>query len=384
MSAHSRLAPSSAFRWVPCPLSVALSEAYPALSEDPAGPEGTAAHWVWYSMIKTHVPTVGELSPEGVMVTQEMIDAGRDFVNRVFAIANPHKAMSRVRLEERLTMNGIHRLMFGTPDASIVLLEECGEYHNVDYKFGHRSVTPFENLQQAAYTFGEFERLELSETQIDNAKVFFHIEQPRVYHNRPAASTWETTGKNLRPLWDRMRRSADEAVTHALSARPSLGPHCRDCPGRRACPTFLRNTGANIDWVSRAWPAQMPIEAAGRELIFVRSALEQLKAAETALSEQVEYQLGKGEFSPHFAIENNPGKGREWSVPAEEVLALGEAVGVQFAKKPEPITPTQAMAAFKKKGFDTEFIAEYSTPKQGGKALKLKTETLASRAFGAK
>ncbi len=384
MTGHSRLAPSSAFRWVECPLSVALSEQFPDLMQDPSGPEGTAAHWVWYSMIKSHTPVLGELTPEGIQVTQEMLDGALQFVNKVFAIANPHQAMRKVRLEEQSTMAGIHRIMFGTPDAEIDLLEEVGEYHIVDYKYGHRSVGPFENWQLAAYAFGAFERLELTPEQIDNAKVFFHIVQPRCYHNRPASQTWETTGKNLRRMWDRMRESAKEAITLELAAYPSLGPHCRDCPGRRACPTFRTNTGANLDWVNRSWPNQMPLEAAGVELSFIRGALEQLKAAEVALSEQVEYEISRGGFSPHWALESTPGRGREWIVPSEQVIELGQMVDVSLAKKPEPITPSQAMDLFKKKGFDTSLIAEYSVPKKGAVSLKPKTDTLASRVFGAK
>lgn len=384
MTGHSRLAPSSAFRWVECPLSVALSEQYPDLMQDPSGPEGTAAHWVWYSMIKSHTPVVGELTPEGIQVTQEMLDGALQFVNKVFAIANPHQAMRKVRLEEQSTMAGIHRIMFGTPDAEIDLLEEVGEYHIVDFKYGHRSVSPFENWQLAGYAFGAFERLELTADQIDNAKVFFHIVQPRCYHNRPASQTWETTGKSLRRMWERMRESAKEAITLELAAYPKLGPHCRDCPGRRACPTFRTNTGANIDWVNRSWPNQMPLEAAGVELSFIRGALEQLKAAEVALSEQVEYEISQGGFSPHWALESMPGRGREWNVPVEQVIELGEMVDTPLTKKPEPITPSQAMDLFKKKGFDTSLIAEYSVPKKGAVSLKPKTDTLASRVFGVK
>lgn len=384
MSWHSRLAPSSAYRWVECPLSVSLSEEFPALMQDPSGPEGTAAHWVWYSMIKSHTPVLGELTPEGIQVTQEMLDGALQFVNKVFAIANPHQAMRKVRLEERSSMTGIHWIMFGTPDAEVDLLEEVGEYHLIDYKYGHRSVDPFENWQLAAYAFGAFERLQLTAGQIDNAKVFFHIVQPRCYHNRPASQTWETTGKSLRRMWDRMRESANEAITLELAAYPSLGPHCRDCPGRRACPTFRTNTGANIDWINRSWPNQMPLEAAGVELSFIRGALEQLKAAETALSEQVEYEISQGGFSPHWALESTPGRGREWNVPVEQVIELGEMVDTPLTKKPDLITPSQAIDLFKKKGFDTSLIAEYSVPKKGAVSLKPKTDTLASRVFGAK
>lgn len=384
MSAHSRLAPSSAFRWVPCPLSVALGEQFPALYENDAGPEGTAAHWVWYQMMRVEAPKVGDLSPEGIPINEEMIEGALQFVNKVFSIANPYNAMSKVRLEERVSISGIHPLMFGTPDASIDLLEECGEYHIADFKHGHRSVSPFENLQLASYVFGEFERLELSGEQIDNCKVFFHIVQPRCFHNRPDSMTWETTGKQLRRLWTMLKNSAEEAITHELSARSQVGPHCRDCPGRRACPTLRANAGANIDWINRSWPAEMPIEAASLELKFVRAALAQMEAHASGLEEQITYALENGNIAPDWVLERGKGRGKSWTAPESEVFALADMLEVDLAKPRALITPSQAETLFKKKGFDTDVIAGYSNPNPGSVSLKAKSDSLAKSVFGAK
>jgi len=384
VTGHSRLAPSSAFRWVPCPLSVALGEQFPALSEHPSGPEGTAAHWVWLMMLNSHTPVVGELTPEGIPVTEEMLEGALQFVNKVFEIANPHQAMRKVRLEQTVEMRGIHHVMFGTADASIDLLEEAGEWHMIDYKFGHRSVSPFENLQLAAYTFGEFERLALTDEQIDNCKVFFHIVQPRCFHNRPANMTWETTGKNLRRLWRQMKESALDAITHELGAVPKVGEWCRDCPGRRACPTLRTNAGSAIDWINRSWPAEMPLDAAGLELKFVEAALAQLEAHATGLREQVQYGIQHGEHCPDWAMETVKGRGKHWTVPAAEVFELGDMIEADLRKAPEPITPNQAMDLLKKKGFDSSLIEGYSAPNPGSTRLTARTETLAHRVFGAK
>lgn len=384
MSGHSRLAPSSAFRWVECPLSVALSEEFPALKQDPSGPEGTAAHEVWNWMMDGLVPEIGTLTSERIPVTIEMIDGGQQFVDRVHSIVDPYQAMHKARFETSVPMTGIHRLMHGTPDADIDLLEFCGEYHIVDYKYGHRSVSPFENWQCSAYVFGQFERLGLSQQQIDDAKIFFHIVQPRCYHHRPANSTWETTGKDQRRMWDRMRKSADEAITLELGATPKMGPHCRDCPGRRACPTFRRNAGANIDWVNWSMPGQMDTESAGIELTYARAALDQLKSYVDALEQQVEVEIAGGGFTPHWAVQQQPGRGREWTAPVSEIIAIGDSLEIDLRKPADVITPNQAMQAFKKKGFDESLIAEYSVPKKGAIALVPKTDTLASRVFGVK
>lgn len=384
MTGHSRLAPSSAFRWVNCPLSVALGEQFPALSEDPSGPEGTAAHWVWFAMLRSHTPVLGELTPENLPVTQEMLDGALQFVNKIFSIANPHNAMGRVRLEERTTMKGIHPVMFGTSDAEIDLLELVGEYHFIDYKFGHRAVGPHENWQLASYAFGAFERDGLTDEQIDNAKIFFHIVQPRCFHGRPANQTWEVTGFSLRQMWARLRESALDAITHETAARPRVGPWCRDCPGRRACPSLRKNAGAAMDWVDWSWPIQLPPEAAGLELQNAEAMLANLTAHVVALREQVEFDIKRGEFNPYWGLESKP-TAAKWNKPLDEVLALGEMLEVDLRKnvEPEPMTPTQAKAAFKRKGLDESVIDEYSSRASGEPKLVPVAETLASRVFGA-
>lgn len=385
MTAHSRLAPSSAYRWRRCPLSVSLGEAYPEFTEDPSGPEGTAAHWVWLSMLESHKPEVGELAPNGVAVTDEMIEGALQFVDKVFKIANPHGGLSIAKLEERLTMSGIHPLMFGTPDAVVNLLEFTGELHIIDYKFGHRSVDPFQNDQLAAYAFGEFERGGYTDRQIDDAKVFFHIVQPRCFHNRPESMTWETPGYNLRPQWQEMRESAAEAILHEQAAAPRAGSWCVHCPGRRACPTLRTNAGVLLDAVNRSYPAEMPPAALGLELEFVERGMELLEAWRSALRAQVEYSIGEGEPVPGWAMTRGKPGSLAWlpDVDVDDVIAIANECGAELTKTQMAVTPTQAIAALKKKGFDDSVILAYSERKPGALKLTPATDTLAARVFGA-
>lgn len=388
MSAHSRLAPSSAYRWVECPLSVTLSEQFPALFQDPAGPEGTAAHWVWLEMLYQRPVKVGQIvHTEGRLpVTVEMVDGAQMFVDRVYSIATPFNAMHKVRLEQRGSMTGLHPLMFGTPDAEIDLLEFNGEYHIVDYKYGHRAVDPRKCWQLICYAYGALvERLKLSGALLEGAKVVFHIVQPRCFHGRPASDRWETTGKDLQVLWAQLRSAAKRAIPTGIEPadrRGKVGPHCRDCPGRRACPTLATNVGGDVDWVDARQPCRLSTAEAGVELSYVEAAIERMKGLAEGLKQQIEFEISGGGFSPHYALEQKPGRGREWSVDTDDVFAFGDLLEVDLRKPIEPITPSQAMQVLKKKGFDESLIAEYSVPKKGAMALVPKTDTLASRVFG--
>ena len=102
---HSRLAPSAADRWVFCPASVRMSEAFPQLVEDPSAAEGTASHWAGFSMLKTHTPKPGDICPEnGVQLTEEMLEGALVYANAIFAIANQLGGLSAAILETRVFM----------------------------------------------------------------------------------------------------------------------------------------------------------------------------------------------------------------------------------------------------------------------------------------
>ena len=75
MSAHSVLAPSSAGRIVQCPGSVTMGQAYPEAGDSPDAMDGVAAHWACSEMLEGRLVEVGQQAPNGVFLTEEMVEA---------------------------------------------------------------------------------------------------------------------------------------------------------------------------------------------------------------------------------------------------------------------------------------------------------------------
>ena len=149
--AHSILPPSGASTWRRCGLWVAMNQAYPQ-PDTPESMEGNAAHWVFAEMLAGRIVCEGLIAPNGVVVTEEMIEGGELVVETVRA-RMPVERFGPPRVEEAVAIPSIHAQCWGTPDiwafsASPLVLEV------VDYKFGHRFVDEYENDQGVAYITG--------------------------------------------------------------------------------------------------------------------------------------------------------------------------------------------------------------------------------------
>ena len=379
-SAHSRLAPSASGRWVHCTGSVQLCEQFPELLENPAAAEGTAAHWVAYSMLTSHTPKVGELAPNGVPVTDEMVEGALLYVNHVFKLANPHGGLTRVRLEQSERMPSIHPEMFGTPDGSgqLDILELTGEIHVWDYKFGHAEVSPFENWQLVSYLRGILDRLDLDGVAEQYAFVTFHIIQPRCYTASGPIRSWRVRVADLRGMFNQLHMSAHEAL--GPNPRLRTGDHCKNCPGRRACPALKKAAESVMDVAMEFGGHQLPADALGLQLANITRAEAILQAMRTGLEQQAESLIRSGQLVPGWSMQ--PASSTlKWTVPATEVIELGELLEVPLTKPPAPITPTQAISKLKKAGIDTAVIDAYSKRESGAMRLTIDNSTLAKKVF---
>lgn len=367
---HSRRAPSSAARWVPCPGSVWLSGQFPDLAEDPAGPEGTAAHWVWHQQTLGAVVKLGDLAENGIAVTDEMLDGADLYIETLLAIGGEH--WDRWRHEVTLLRPDIGPDEVGTPDSTLYL-PSLHTLHLVDYKFGFAKVDPFENWQIADYAQAEIRRLvscgALPAELVDSLRVVFTVVQPRCYRSKGPVSSWETTAGHLASnMWPQLIASAKESEKDD-QARRCAGAHCDHCPGRRACPTLQRNAGRVSDLMDWSYPAPLPNDAAGLELSYLVRAQQLLEARISGLEAQIEHAIRSGERVPGWAMESSAGR-LEWSQPLTDVLTLGDVLGVDLRKPEAPITPTQARALFKKKQIDGAVIDEYSARAPGSVKLQ--------------
>jgi hypothetical protein len=371
---HSVVAPSSAARRFQCSASTTLERDHGLPeSDDPAAPEGVAAHWGVAEQLSGRLVDEGEIAPNGVVLTDEMAQAADQVLDYVTKLLAPFGLRpEQGHIEERVKISRVHDQSFGTPDYWIWLPGWI--LFILDFKFGHRRVEAFENRQLVEYLAGVSEGRPRDVPDIA-VNVIAVIAQPRAHHRDGPIREWRTTLADMRGLINQQSNAAHEAL--GPNPRARVGEECRDCRARHVCPALQGAAYAAMDEAQRATPMPLPAAAASLELRLVRRALERLEARQSGLEEQISGELKRGTRVPGWRVEHGAGRER-WKRPAAEVIAVGSMMGLNLAKVPEPVTPKQA----REKGLDPAIVAEFSERPAGSASLVEDAGDAARRVFG--
>ena len=368
---HSTLAPSSASIWGRCPGWVRMNAPLPPEEENPAAAEGTAAHEVGHRLLlqatghKVNVLHVGDVASNGVMVTQEMFDNVKKYVEdvlRVLVMRPQHYGN-----EDRVEIPNIHPTCFGSVDFWAL----CnGELHIWDYKNGFKFVEVWENWQLSCYAAGLIHKFNLP----PQTKVIFTIVQPRAFTAQGAVRRYTTTVAQLQPKIEGFRAAAARALSPNASV--STGPHCYYCRARHTCGPAI-SLGMNlIELMGEAVPVDLSPTALGKHLMVVDRAVEHLTSMQTALAEHVKVLMRQGVTVPGWSVK--PAFGREtWAKPIDEVVSLGKLMGKDLSA-PGVVTPAKA----RQMGIDPGLLRAYTHKPENGLKLVRDTGIDAARAFG--
>ncbi len=333
--------------------------------------EGTAAHWVSNELCAGRIHREGSLSPNNIMITDEMLD-GAELV--LDTIRERNRAGNTVHVEERVSIP-IHEDCFGTPD---YWWFNVGAAHLdiTDYKYGHGFVDEWWNPQGLLYMLGILEKLK---AQISNhllVTVSFTIVQPRCFYRGAQVRTHNYTVQEAAEQLVTMQRAAQAAMDP--KPRALTGMYCDHCPGRHACDALQEAAYHDAEFASDRVPVVLSSEAASRELRMLKRAWERLGVRVEALEEQTLAYAKAGKRTPHHRIEH--GRGRQhWKpgVSPDQIILLGEMLGKNL-RKDAVITPAQA----KKIGIDESVISAYSAITPGSAKLMPENNADAIRAFG--
>jgi Protein of unknown function (DUF2800) len=374
---HARFAPSAFHLTVPCPGSVALQEKVPAQPETDEEAEGTAAHWIATEAASGRVHPIGHkftLDGREWTVDLDMFGGARMFAHACGG------AGGTLRVEEPVGMARFHPTdCWGRPDAFRYFASTQPGEPNVlripEYKYGHRFVEVFENLQMIGYAEGVIELLRLDD---QNLTVQFIIVQPRAYHREGPVRMWKVAASELRPLMNKIIAAID--LAQQPDPPTETGTHCLDCKARANCKTLQYAVANVVDFSGSAEIVNLPHEAMGQELRILADARQRLEARYTGLAQQVESLMRNGMAVPFWKLE--PGRANlAWKADTtvEEVAGLGELLGVELRKPAALITPTQATAL----GIDGAVISQYAERPTPGLSLKPDSTTAARKIFGA-
>lgn len=382
VEAHARLSPSAAGRWVVCPGSIAMTEVLPD-DRNEAAEEGTASHWVASETLLGRGAALGRavgmgtgsvVAPNGIVITEEMVDAAMVYVASVTRIApQPHTRS----VEHRVYCKRIHPACWGTPDCWH-FNPATWELHVWDYKYGFGIVEPEENWQLICYVAGIIEQIRghYPAGQFDQQlKVVLHIVQPRPYHVLGSDRTWTIMACDLRSCFNRLETAAAEAM--GPSPRCLSGSHCQYCRARHACPAAQQAAYNAVDMAYQAVSQPLPPEALGLELRALRQAADAIKHRLTGLEQQAIGLINAGTGIPGWGIEHGQGHAK-WKAPADQIFALGDMMGIDLRAPAAAITPAKA----RDKGLDLSLAAGFIERPSTGIKLVRQDKTLAARVFG--
>lgn len=245
-SDHARFSPSSASRWLRCPVSIKISEDWLANNPaPPSGPEsefGTLCHSIADSELRLSNPALAlPVAPEIEEKIRPYINYVREtwgFISSMEAdlpLSEYHSTYhSEIRLNTRI------RDCWGTCDCLIMSETECWI---IDLKTGRTLVSPEENDQLLIYAMGaltenpkltRFNLVIVQATDVDNPVKTWTCGRARVLEQCRSVQHAIRIAKDLDV-------TGDEALSD-VSARSHIhmGDHCQWCPGKLGCPAQTR------------------------------------------------------------------------------------------------------------------------------------------------
>lgn len=313
--------------------------------ETEKGKEGTAAHWVLEQELKGTGPAVGTLAPNGVMVTDEMIEGASDFMEWV--------GDEPGHIEEKIPIRRIHPQCFGTSDFWRYS-KQTNILDVVDYKFGHKYVEVVKNPQLISYAIGVLDLV----TVPDDVVIRLTVAQPWGFKGKPIRS-WETNLETIISYINPYNQAAVNAYKDSPHGTP--GSACEYCPGRLTkpdgnprCSALQEKAGEIANDPALVVIQNIPLSEMGQELSYFEKIKEIIDARVSGLQKSVILHLEQGERIPGYALERGRGK-TKWSKPIEDVISMGKLLGVDLAR-PGICTPKQAEAA----GMNPEILKLYS------------------------
>ena len=213
--AHSPFSPSSAYRWMKCPLSVKLAPLYPQTTSA-AATEGTRQHDVAASCL--------------VKKTDSEEPGVRTYIE---IIRKMHESFGGdLLVEYKVTL--VKDLCWGTLDAGVVAPSFLGVS---DYKSGTKPVSATGNPQLQIYALGLLREFPMPR----NAFISLAIVQPRTTSGWPV-KRYTPSVETLLKFKGEVFRAIDAA--QAPNPVGVAGDHCGYCPAKLHCPAYLKAHGA--------------------------------------------------------------------------------------------------------------------------------------------
>jgi hypothetical protein len=241
MSAHAKYAPSSAYRWVKCPGSVALAATLPAPKPTVYAMEGTIAHWCAERFLteKKRFPKIGKKITQKDLKIDDIeeyeFEVTKDFLESVhFYCRHIQKLRQKVKIGDIFAIESKVKLndqLYGTADC-LFYQHKSKTLRVIDYKHGSGiAVEARNNMQLAIYALAAIKKLKIKPKHLK-----LTIVQPRAFHpDETKIRTWKVETKKVYKKWRKGFLKAIERCENETDTYIS-GDHCKFCDAISICP----------------------------------------------------------------------------------------------------------------------------------------------------
>ena len=359
--AHAILSASSSDRWLHCPPSARLCEAYEDKGSDYAA-EGTDAHALGEYKLKSALGLPSEDPTESLTwYSEEMDDCTSGYAEYVLEQVEAAKETCTdpiVLIEQRVDFSRWVEHGFGTADCIIIA---DGTLRVIDYKHGLGVlVSAEENPQMQCYALGA---LELFDDIYDIAQVSMTIYQPR----RQNVSTYELSKDDLYRWADEVLKPTAE-LAFAGEGNFLCGGWCCFCKAKNEC---RARAEANLKLAQHDFklPPLLTNDEAGEALKKARDIKQWVTDLEAWALKEI---LAGGSVAGWKAVEGRSNRTFANQDKAFEIIkASGVDENMLYERKPITLTAVEKLLG--KKEF-TELLADQVIKPPGKPTLAPETD----------
>lgn len=383
---ESPLKAFNADQWVNCNGSVLMQTLLPETDSAPteAKLEGRAFHWLIEQIIKSYqkegpilsaIEFVDSFDKAGTLITLEMCDSADEVINDVLEYCQQHGTLQDVKVEHRVDMSFAFPGMYGYVDIHIHNKKQR-EIVTWEAKYGHGYVAEYENWQSIGYASALLEEFGIDGLQDQHYRLSLRVAQPRCFQASGSVRAWNLVAADLRPYTNKYISAAYDALSGNPATR--TGTWCKNCSGTSGCQTLQHNIYSHIDRIGEVVVNALTGDSLGTEIILLQRAQKLIEMRLAGLETQALSELRTGASVAGFGAEMGYGRKRfKKEIDVNEIIMLGELLGVDLRKPVELVTPAQAV----KKGVDESVIAAYSETPSTGYKLKQDNGVAARLAF---